>query len=76
MPNELIVKRQEASSRVKHFSHRKTLISQQANVLKTLDNFTIETWYSPWASILKVFDKPGSRIEDSVSRDGHVILEW
>ena len=43
MPNGLIVKRQEASSRVKHFSHRKTLISQQANVLKTLDNFTIKT---------------------------------
>ena len=59
-----------------NISRTKTLISQQANVLKTLDNFTIKTSYSPWASMLKVFDKPGSKIEDSVSRDGHVILEW
>ena len=56
-----------------NISRTETFLSQQANVLKTLDNFTIKTWYSPWASILKVFDKPGSRIEDSVSRDGHVI---
>ena len=59
-----------------NISRTKTLISQQANVLKTLDNFTTETWYSPWASKLKVFDKPGSRVKDSVSRDGHIILEW
>ena len=34
MPNGLIVKNN---------SRTKTLISQQANVLKTLDNFTIKT---------------------------------
>ena len=59
-----------------NISRTETFLSQQANVLKTLDNFTIKTWYSPWASILKVFDKPRSRVKDSVSRDGHIILEW
>lgn len=58
-----------------NISRTETFLSQQENVLKTLDNFTIRTWHSPWASKLKVSDKPGSRIEDSVSRDGHVILE-